>query len=181
MREKILAVRYADAYMGFSGKSRDVQGSADEIKKLKTLIQENPLFYDFLKSRDVTYAEKCAFIDETLKRDFSEELRHFLKLLLKKNRLYIISAVANYVREQYAQGDTVNALLMSSYPLDAESIESIKVKLEKKLHKKLKLYLGIDGDLLGGVRVIIGNKVIDGSVRRRLGELKERLLSLQVA
>jgi len=64
-----------------------------------------------------------------------------------KNRLYIISAVANYVREKYAQGDTVNALLMSSYPLDAESIEDIKVKLEKKLHKKLKLYLGKDGDL----------------------------------
>lgn len=180
MREKILAARYADAYVSFAQRAKGIQEIADEMKRLKTLIRENPLFGDFLRSREVTYAEKCSFIDETLRRDFSEELTHFLKLLLRKNRLFALSAIANYVRVKYAQGDTINALLMSSYPLDTEAIEAIKARLEKKLHKKLKLYLGIDGDLLGGVQVIIGNTVIEGSVRRRLGELKERLLSLKV-
>ena len=181
MRKKILAVRYADAYVSFAGKTKGVQEIADEIKMLKNAIQENPAFEDFLKSRDVTYAEKCNFIDEALGKYFSEELRHFLRLLLKKNRLFTIYAIDNYIREQHAQSGTVNAILMSSYPLDAEAIEAISERLEKKLHKKLKLYLGIDGDLLGGVRVIIGNTVIDGSLRRRLGELRERLFSLKVS
>ncbi len=179
MKEKTLAARYADAYVSFAGKAKKAQEIADEVKRLKSALGENPLFGDFLKSREITYAEKCDFIDQQLSGDFSEDIRHFLKLLLKKNRLSVISEIASHIRKKHAQADTINALLMSSYPLDQEAIEAIRKGLEKKLHKKLKLYLGIDGDLLGGVRVIIGNKVIDGSLRCRLGELKKRLLALK--
>lgn len=48
------------------------------------------------------------------------------------------------------------------------------------MKRKLRLYLGIDGDLLSGVRVVIGNTIIDGSVRRSLNDLKEHLLTLKV-
>jgi len=56
----------------------------------------------------------------------------------------------------------------------------IKKGLESKLNKKLKLVVGLDPGLLGGVQVTIGNTVIDGSVRRRLDDLKEKLETVRV-
>jgi len=59
-------------------------------------------------------------------------------------------------------------------------VERIKAKLEEKLGKKMHLYLDLDPDLLGGVQIKIGNILIDGSVRRRLDELKQKLMTIQV-
>ena len=52
--------------------------------------------------------------------------------------------------------------------------------LENKLHKKLHLYSDLDSDLLGGVRVTVDNIVLDGSVKKRLQDMKEKLLSVRV-
>jgi F0F1-type ATP synthase delta subunit len=53
--------------------------------------------------------------------------------------------------------------------------------LENKLHKKFKFYIDVDADLLGGVQVIMGDDtIIDGSVKKRLSDLKEKLRGVRV-
>ena len=64
--------------------------------------------------------------------------------------------------------------------MDLELIREIKNNLEDKFKKKFKLYINLDGSLLGGIQVVIGNTVLDGSVRRRLDDLKEKLKALRV-
>ena len=144
------------------------------------IILDNPEIHRLFKSRELTYAEKCAFLDAVFGGAFSAELLHLVKLLLRKNRLGLLIPVSDYTRVKYASTQAVNALLLSAYPLDSEVINLIRDSLEKKMKRKLRLYLGIDGDLLAGVRVVIGNTVIDGSVRRSLNDLKEHLLTLKV-
>lgn len=180
MKDKILASRYAEAFMGYASKTSEVSDIVKELKGLKMLIQDNPEIHRLFKSRELTYAEKCAFLDAVLGGEFSAELIHLVKLLLRKNRLGLLIPVSDYARVKYASTQAVNALLLSAYPLDSQVINLIRDGLEKKLKLKLRLYLGIDGDLLAGVRVVIGNKVIDGSVRRSLNDLKEYLLTLKV-
>lgn len=180
MKEKILASRYAEAFVGYASKTSSLQDIVAELKGLKMLIRDNPEIHRLFKSRELTYVEKCAFLDAVLGGAFSAELVHLVKLLLRKNRTAILIPVSDYARVKYASQQAVSALLLSAYPLDSEVINLIRDSLEKKLNKKLKLYLGIDGDLLAGVRVVIGNTIIDGSVRRGLNDLKERLLTLKV-
>ena len=64
--------------------------------------------------------------------------------------------------------------------MDTELIIKIKDALENKYRKKFKLYVDLDASLLGGVRITMGNKVIDGSVRRRLEDLKEKLTAVRL-
>jgi F0F1-type ATP synthase delta subunit len=60
-------------------------------------------------------------------------------------------------------------------------IKEIEDKLEEKLQKKFKFYIDLDADLMGGVQVIFGNNtIIDGSVRKRLADLKEKLRGVRV-
>lgn len=180
MKYKILASRYAEAFMGYASKVNSLQDIVGELKGLKMIILDNPEIQRLFKSRELTYAEKCAFLDAVFGGAFSAELIHLVKFLLRKNRTAILIPVSDYVRIKYASTQAVSAVLLSAYPLDSQVINLIKDSLENKLKRKLRLYLGIDGDLLAGVRVVIGNTVIDGSVRRSLNDLKEQLLTFKV-
>jgi F-type H+-transporting ATPase subunit delta len=81
----------------------------------------------------------------------------------------------------YSHGEALEAVLKTSYPLDLGLIRKVKSKLENKMQKKINLYLELDPDLLGGIQIRIGNTIIDGSVRRRIDELKKKLMLAQVS
>jgi len=180
MRERLVVKRYAEAFMDFSKNTIGLERAVADFKGLKLLMQGNPGFQEILNSLDVSQAEKFNFIDKVLGVDFSQEFRQFLKLLLEKKRVDKIVDVADYVRVAYAHLGETEAILRTSFPLDLDLIQEIKDRLEKKFNRKFRFYIDLDGSMLGGVQVIIGNTIIDGSVRKRLGDLKEKLLTLKV-
>lgn len=180
MKEKIAAKRYGDAFISYAKESIGTERAVDELKNLKLVIHSNPAFEKFLYNPQIPNKEKYAVIDKVFVEEFSQEAAHFLKLLLDKERIKIIFEICDYVRVAYAHGETVEALLKTSYPMDLELIQEIKKKIEIKLQKKLNLYLDLDPDLLGGAQIRIGNFIIDGSVRGRLEELKEKLKAVKI-
>ena len=129
---------------------------------------------------EIAYTEKCAIIDEVIKDGVSEELRNFLKLLLDKKRFDIFPDAAEYLRAKYSHGGQVDVLLKTAFPLDLELIEKIQAALRNKFKQDLRFYIDLDGSLLGGVQVVIGNMIIDGSVRKRLQELRDKLNILEM-
>jgi len=179
MKEKIIAKRYAEAFLGYARETIGQDKAVEELKNLKIVLYENPQLGQFLNNPEIAIADKCGVIDRTIKDSFSEELRRFLKLLLEKERINYLNEICDYVRVAYSHGAALEGVLKTSYPLDLDLIQKIKTRLEEKLHHKINLYLELDADLLGGVQIRIGNTVIDGSVRRRLEELKRKLMLVQ--
>jgi F-type H+-transporting ATPase subunit delta len=181
MKDEIVVKRYGDAFAKFAEESFGIQKAVLDLKALKNIVvHDNPEFLKALHSMEITFSEKSDFIDKVLSEGFSEETRQFLKLLLQKGRIDKILDIADYIRKKYSFGEEVEAVLRTSFPLDLELIREIKFDLEEKFQKKFKLYINLDGSLLGGIQVVIGNTVLDGSVRRRLDDLKERLKALRV-
>jgi len=179
MKNRIIANRYGEGFISYAKTNIGIEKAVDEFKNLQFIISQNPEFQDFLENLEITYHEKCEVVDNVLK-DFSEEIRQFLKLLLDNRRINCLTDIADYIRMAYAYGEAVEAVLKSTYPLDLVVIQKIKSRLENILKKKLNLYLELDPEILGGVQVIIGNTVIDGSLRRRLDELSEKLMAVKV-
>ena len=179
MKEKIIAKRYAEAFLGLTKNRLGFDRSVDELKSLKITLFENPDFRMFLENAEIHMKEKGEVIDAVLK-DFSPETRQFLRLLLEKDRIKSLIDICDYVRVTYSHGEAIDALLKTSYPLDLELIHKIKDALENKLKRKVSLHLALDGDLLGGIQVKVGNILIDASVRRRLEELREKLMLVKV-
>lgn len=180
MRERLVVKRYAEAFMDFAKEGIGLKRAAQDFKALKILIQENKGFQEILESLDVSDFEKCDFIDKVLDDNFPKEFRQFLKLLLEKKRINKIIDIADYIRVAYAHLGETEAILRTSFPLDLSLVQDIKSKLEHKFKRRFRFYIDLDGSLLGGVQVIIGNTIIDGTVRKRLGELKEKLLTVRV-
>lgn len=181
MKNEVISKRYADAFLGFARDSIGFDKGLEELQDLRRVFRDNPEIMSFVESPQIMDNEKRAFIDGILKDNFSEEIREFLKLLLRKGRIKLLPDIAEYARVEYSHGIEVDALLKTSYPLDTEDIARIKTVLENEFKKKLHLYVELDSDLLGGIYVKIGNTIIDGSVKRRLEDLREKLTVMKVS
>ncbi|MCU0665632.1 MAG: ATP synthase F1 subunit delta [Candidatus Omnitrophica bacterium] len=179
IKNEILARRYAEAFLKQAKESSTIEQAVQEFKKLRELLRNNPDILELLRAPQLALGQKHDFIDKIAASYVSKDMCNFLKLLVERFRIGMILDIAEYVRFYYTHPDEVDAVLKTSLPLDLELLTRIKNKLEEKFNSKFKLYLELDGSLMGGIQVVIGNTVIDGSVRRRFEDLKEKLLNVR--
>lgn len=181
IRQRVIVSRYSEAFIKYTKASIGTPKALSDLKTIKEIIRKNRVFKDFLENPQIGLNDKCSVINEVLGPDISQEARHLLRLLLENNRINLVLDIIEYSRVKYSHEGEEAAILKTAFPLDLPVIEKIKKRLENKLKKKLRFYIDLDASLLGGVQVIIGNKIIDGSIRRRLDDLKEKLMAIQVS
>ena len=128
-----------------------------------------------LKNPGIGYTDKCNIVDNVFVDDFPDEIRNFLKLLIDNGRIGYFPHIVEFARLRYSHEGREVAVIKTSYPLDLAVIEKIEEGLQKRLGKKFKFFIELDSSLLGGVKVVIGNIVIDGSIRRRMDDLREKI------
>jgi ATP synthase F1 delta subunit len=131
----------------------------------------------FLVADEVSDAQKKGVLLE-LTEGGDELMRNFLRLMVDKNReseLEKAYRVFIQLTEQ-AQG-LVHVQVVSAVPLTASMQEALRKKIESSLHKTVELTLTVDREILGGLRLRIGDRVADASVRHRLERLREVLTS----
>ena len=180
MDRDILAKRYGDAFMAFAKEGCGLEKGVEDLRNVRRIFLDNPDLDGFLLTPGIDEREKFQVLDNVVGEGFSDEIKYFMKLLIDKGRFDKFSDIADYVRITYSHGIEVDALLKVSYPLDTETIRRIKELIEKHMNKKLHLYIELDSDLLGGIYAKIENIVIDGSVRRRLEDMRAKLLTTKV-
>ena len=180
MRDQIIVKRYAQAYVDFAEPTIGLARCVDDMKSLKWHLREEKELAVFLLAPEIPRADKARVLETMFKGSYADETIVFINYLITRNRITLLSGIADQVRLQFAHGDLIDMTLRTTFPLELEIIERIKAKLESIFKCKSNLYLELDPDLLGGVQVIVGNRIIDGSVRNRLVELKKKLLLSQV-
>ncbi|MCX5666624.1 MAG: ATP synthase F1 subunit delta [Candidatus Omnitrophica bacterium] len=180
IKDRVIVIRYAQAFIGYVRDGIGVEQALVDIRTLRNLIRDNFEFKEFLDSADITAYEKEQLLEKVLKNEISLETINFLRLLLEKKRIVNFSDIAEYLLLTYAHEGEEEALLRTSLPLDIGLVKRIEEKLSERYGKKFKFYIDLDGSLLGGVQVVIGNTILDGSVRKRLLDLKEKLKEIEV-
>jgi F-type H+-transporting ATPase subunit delta len=180
IQDRVVAGRYGEAFVKYAHESMGIEKILSDLKEVRATFHDNPDLKKFLENPGIALVDKNALIDKVVDGGIAAEVRHFLKLLIDHGRIEHITDIIEYIRLKYAHAGEEAVLLKTSYPMDLDLVKKIKDKLKEKWHKKIKLFIELDSSLMGGVKVIMGNKVIDGSVRRRLEELKERLQAIEV-
>ena len=175
IKNKVIVSRYAEAFIGLARETYGQDKALEEMVIVKNVIRDNPGFSELMRNPGIPYAEKCIVIDEVIRDGLSDEIRNFLKFLIEKKRFDIFLDVAEYLRAKYTHLGQVDVLLRTAFPLELDLIKKLEVVLKNRLKQDLRFFIDLDGSLLGGVQVVIGNTIIDGSVMKRLNELKEKL------
>ncbi|MBF0485223.1 MAG: ATP synthase F1 subunit delta [Candidatus Omnitrophica bacterium] len=180
MRDRTLVTRYAQAYVTFALPKIGLPQIVEDMKSLRGVLREHPEFQHFLETPEVPQPDKARVIDHVMSEGFHLETREFLKYLISKKRINRIVDITDYIRVVYSHGEVVDAVLRTTFPVELDIVEAIKNKLAARLGKKINLYLELKPELLGGIQIVIGNKIMDGSIRHKLEELRKQLLKVQV-
>lgn len=178
---KLAANVYSEALFGLALEENRIDELQGELKVLCALIAENPEFMEFLTTPMIGKEEKRDFVDSVLGGKFSKEIVNLTKVLIDKNRsreiLDIIQVFENTV---LSHQDIYSAAAYTAVPLGASELEALRAKLVKLTGKTISLENIIDTSVIGGIRLKVGDRVIDGSLKRRLEDLKDNLAQLIV-
>jgi F-type H+-transporting ATPase subunit delta len=101
------------------------------------------------------------------------EMENFVRVLADNGRLDVVAEIrAQFEALKNEREGVVEAEVISAFDLDAAQVADLVGRLEKKSGRKVKAKVSVDKSLIGGVKVVIGDKVIDGSARAQLTALE---------
>ena len=101
---------------------------------------------------------------------------NFVRVLAENGRLEVLAEIRlQYEALRNQREGVVEAEIISAFEMSAAQVADLVARLEKKSGRKVKTKVSVDKSLIGGVKVVIGDKVIDGSARAQLGALEAAL------
>ncbi len=154
-----------------------VEGFGRLMDGLAGAIQADPAIAVVLDSPRVTKAVKSRLLAEALK-EAPVELVRFLQAVVRRGRQGLIGEIAQEYQALVDQKQNrVHAGVTLSTPADEALTRRIVERLSEVLGKEVRAHVKADAGILGGVVVRIGDRVYDGSLKRRLTVLRRRMLT----
>jgi F-type H+-transporting ATPase subunit delta len=113
-----------------------------------------------------------------LSRDgLDAETQNFVRVLIANDRLALLPQIRRQFDElKHEREGVIEADITSAFPLDDQQLAGIVASLERRLKRRIDPRVGVDQELIGGVRIAVGDEVIDGSVRGMLAAMAGGLL-----
>jgi len=106
----------------------------------------------------------------------SGDAENFVRVMAENRRLELLGDVrAQYEALKNAREGVIEADVQSAFELTDAQLAELVSALEKRTGRKVKAQVRLDKSLIGGVRIVMGDKVIDGSARAQLGALESAL------
>lgn len=181
MKNKIVAKRYAEGFLEFAKETLGLDKGIEELRFVERVINDHPGIKTVIENSRIPEAQKYGIIERGFGAAISKETKHFLNLIIQKKRFKEILNITAASETLFCRAQGVEkAVITTAFELDAGTLGIIKNRLETKYGKTLKLDVRIDRGLIGGVKTQIGNLVLDGSVKKKLEQLKEHLMETGV-
>ncbi len=109
----------------------------------------------------------------SIKTSIDDEARNFVSMLVENGRLSLLQEIEHQFRElKNAFESTADAQIVSAFAMTDEQMRDLVAALEKKFGRKLNASVSVDASLIGGVRVTVGDEVLDSSVSARLAHMQ---------
>jgi len=178
MIERRIVRRYASALFAAASKADAVDQVESDLGLVGLTVESSPALWEAITSPIIPPEKKRAILEEIFKGKVHEITLSYLRLLVDKRREEaILQTEEEYVLLANEARGIVEAEATTATPLDEVQQGQLASKLSATTGKQIRLECKIDPTVIGGVRVRIGDTVIDGSIRGQLDALRESLLS----
>ena len=170
-----ISKRYAKALFSLGQEDGHFDQYGQDLNEFTRFCQDNADFRQVLANPIFAVEDRKKVLQIVLERSsFSDIVKNFLNLLLDKNRIGAIEAIAEYYsRLTDEASDIARAEIITARPLKDEALGRIEKSLKELTLKSIKTEVQEDQNLIGGIVVKIGDMVLDGSVKTQLEGLKE--------
>jgi F-type H+-transporting ATPase subunit delta len=178
MRDATIARNYAQALLALARKAEDLAAWGRMIDDVANAIERDDRLRRFLEAPQISAAQKNAVLAKAFEYRAPRLFLRFLQRLVMNRRQMLIPEIANEYRDLVDEVEgRVHAQVTLAKPVDEEQRAAIARQLTHTLGQPVVPEVRINPNILGGIIVRVGDRVMDGSVRRRLGLLRNRMIA----
>ncbi len=153
----------------------DAQAASVWVDEL-AVIAANPQLLAFSDNPKVTSAQVLDVVSGVAKTALPDMAKNFLRTVIENGRLSALPEIAAQFRAlKNAQSGSSDAVVYSAFPIDGVALADVAASLEKRFGRKLNVSVALQPELIGGIRVVVGDEVLDTSVKARLEQMKVAL------
>jgi F-type H+-transporting ATPase subunit delta len=168
-----IARPYAEAL--FKAAQADLNSAAAWMEELAAIAGDVQL-QQFADNPKVSSDQVFDLISGIARTALPEQGKNFLRAVIENGRLSALPEISAQFRAlKNAQSGSSDAVVNSAFPIDGAALVELSTALEKRFGRKLNVSVTIDESLIGGVRVVVGDEVLDTSVKARLEQMKVAL------
>ncbi len=178
MISQSIAKRYAKGLFGVGEKNGKYREYLADLDRILAFLDKEERLKRILVFPVVEVQKRKELLSDVMKiLDVPAPLANIFTMLIEKNRMNYI----HLIRDQYLdlvdeKEGRVKGTVFSAFPLENDTKKRIEAELSAKLSRDVVLSAREDKSLIGGVKVLIGGTIIDGSIKHQLETLKENIL-----
>jgi len=172
-----IAERYATAVFDIAQESKTLDGLESGIADLKSALDDSEDFRSLISSPMVSRDEQASAITAVAKKmKLDGMLSNTLQLMASKRRLFVLPQLVDALQRKLSEArGEVTADVVSAKALSAAQTKMLTSALAEAAGKNITLNATVDESLIGGLIVKVGSKMIDTSIRSKLGALQNAM------
>lgn len=179
---KLVSKTYGNALFSLAAEEDRVNEFAEEVTAVQTVLEENRDFNKILVHPEIPKEQKLRLVENVFKGRVSDDLTGFLRIVVTKGRYKDLPAIFAYFSAKVKEyNKTGVAEVVSAVPLNGEQQKKIEQKLlDTTRYEKMEIAYKVDEDVIGGLRIRIGDRVVDSTIRSRLNKLTGSLMNISL-
>ena len=179
---KLISKTYGDALFELALEENKIDDYVEEVKAIAEILKENPELSKLLDHPKISKEEKITVVGQIFEGKISKELLGLINMIVEKDRNNAMEDIFKYFIDRVKEYKNIGvAKVTSAVELsDAQKSQVEKRLLETTGYVKFEISYDVDKDLIGGMVIRIGDRVVDSSIRTRLYELTKELNKIQM-
>jgi F-type H+-transporting ATPase subunit delta len=170
-----IARPYAEAAFSLA-REQDALPVWSRMLRLASAIVADPKVAEALENPRLDAAAKESLLLSLCGDELTAEGRNFLRVLIDADRIKLLPAIdALFESLKDAASGLAKASIETAFPLADSDLADLTASLERRFGKRIEATVTVNQELIGGVRVVIGDTVIDGSVQEQLRAMAAQL------
>tara|TARA_Y100001970_G_scaffold183440_1_gene223120 strand:+ start:607 stop:1146 length:540 start_codon:yes stop_codon:yes gene_type:complete len=176
MENKQLIKKYALSLYQIGQKENTLDEIQKGVRVIGSLYKDSSAFRYFLLTKKIADSDKKKILSDILKDSCSHYVLEFMSIIIDKGDIKSLSAIIDrFFIVANNESDIIPVRIITSSALDNAELQVLIANIESKLNKKISAKNEIDPNIVGGVKLMIGNKVVDGSISHQLRKIKYTL------
>ena len=169
------AVNYAEALFSLSEELRTTEAVLADVKAARDALVSNPDYFKLTDTPAIGVPEKLKLIGDAF-ASLDKTVVNLISILCEKHTVHIFPEIAKEFTALYNESRGIQqAEVTSAVALSSEQLQKIRIKLERMTGKTVIINNKVDKSLLGGIRIAVMGKQLDGSLRSRLTAIENGL------
>ena len=179
---KLVENVYGDALFELAKEENKVDAIYEEVQALIQVLDENPNLIQMMTHPHISKEEKLQTVETVFKGKISDEIIGLMRMVVEKDHFGQMKDIFEYFVSSVKEFKNIGVCYIST-PLELSDQKKKEVEnrlLETTKYETLEIHYKIDKDLIGGMVIRIGDRVVDSSIRTKIYNLSRELSKVQL-